>query len=111
MVEEQNAINQTDLAQKLSAVGWSLFFIWVGISFLAKLDFGYGLLGVGIITLGMQLIRKIFNLKFEGFWLVIGLLFILGALGYLLDVSIPLVPIVLILAGIFLLFSTLKKKK
>jgi hypothetical protein len=109
-MENQKTTGQTDLAHKLSAVGWALFFIWIGISFLANLGVGLGLLGVGIITLGIQLIRKAYKLKLEGFWVVIGLLFLLGGLGNLLEVTIPIVPIVLILAGITLLYSIIKKK-
>jgi hypothetical protein len=109
-MENQKTIDQTDLTHKLSAVGWALFFIWIGISFLVNLGLGLGLLGVGIITLGMQLIRKSYNLKLEGFWVVIGLLFMLGGLGNILRVNISIVPIVLILGGIALLYSIIKSK-
>lgn len=109
-MENQKPSEKTDLAHKLSAVGWALFFIWIGISFLMNFGVGLGLLGVGIITIGIQLIRKSYNLKLEGFWMVIGLLFVLGGLGNILQVNIPIVPIVLILAGVTLLYSIIKKK-
>ena len=57
------------------AVGRGIFFIWLGISFLAGFSFAVGLLGVGIITVGVQLVRKSYNPKLEGFWLVVGILF------------------------------------
>ena len=96
---------EKDLAQKLDSIGWALFFIWLGVSFLADLGVGYGLLGVGIITIGMQFVRRVYALKAQGFWLVIGLLFIIGACGEIFEVEIPIVPIVLILAGISIIYS------
>ncbi len=104
-VEELQTTERRDLAQKLDAVGWGLFFIWIGIAFLADFGIGVGLLGVGIITLGEQAARKYFNLKLEGFWVIVGLCFVLGGLWELLAVELPLVPILLIVAGLVILVS------
>ncbi len=106
---ETQPTNQSNLAQKLDATGWALFFIWIGIAFLLKFQVAIGLLGVGIITLGIQVVRKIFNVKVDGFWFVIGLLFILGSLGALTETRIPIIPILLILAGITLLYSIIRR--
>jgi hypothetical protein len=111
MVEEQKTTNQKELAHNLSTVGWSFFFIWIGLSFLANFGVGLGLLGIGIITLGIQLVRLYYSLKLEGFWIVVGLLFVLGGFGYMWQINIPLIPIVLILAGFVLLYSIIKGKK
>ncbi|UCE35104.1 MAG: hypothetical protein JSV55_04315 [Deltaproteobacteria bacterium] len=99
-----------ELAGKLAAVSWSLFFIWIGIILLMKIGTGIGLLGVGVITLGAQVARKYFNLKLEPFWVVVGLLFVLGGLWGLFDAKLPLVPIVFIAAGLALLVSTIRGK-
>jgi hypothetical protein len=104
-VEELKTAERRDLANKLDAVGWGLFFIWVGVAFLADVAIGVGLLGVGVITLGMQAVRKYFQLDFEGFWLVVGLFFLAGGLWELFAVELPLVPILLIVAGLVLLVS------
>jgi hypothetical protein len=90
-VEELKTAERRDLANKLDAVGWGLFFIWVGVAFLADVAIGVGLLGVGVITLGMQAVRKYFQLDFEE-W-------------ELFAVELPLVPILLIVAGLVLLVS------
>ena len=94
-----------DLAGKLSAAGWGLFIIWIGISFLASLAAWITLLGIGVITLGMQVIRKSVGLSLEGFWVVVGFLFVLGGIWALLGTTVPLLPILLIVAGVVLLFS------
>ena len=96
---------QHELAKKLDAAGWGAFFLWVGIALLLDVGWGVGLLGVGITTLATQVARKYCNLKLEGFWVGVGVLFVLGALGTLYEVELPLVPIVLIVAGAALLVS------
>jgi hypothetical protein len=110
-VDEVDATEKRDLARKLDAAGWGLFFIWVGIAFLADLGVGAGLLGIGVITLGGQAARKYSNLKVEGFWAIAGLLFLVGGLWELFEAKLPLVPILLILAGVTLLISILGGKR
>ena len=41
------------LNRKLDAVGWGLFFIWIGIAILADVGWGVGFIGVGLIILGV----------------------------------------------------------
>ena len=108
---EQKTTDTRNLADKLPAIGWSLFFIWIGIALLIKLDAGVSLLGVGVITLAVQTVRKYLNLKLEGFWVVIGLLFVVGGLWELFEPNLPLVPILLIAAGSALLGSAIRHLK
>ena len=107
-VEEPKTTGTQKFADKLSTVGWSLFLIWVGIVLLMKLDTSIGLLGVGVITLLVQGARKYFNLKIEGFWVVIGLLFVIGSLWEIYKPNLPLVPILLIVVGAALLVSAIR---
>jgi hypothetical protein len=109
--EEIQTNERSGLTHKLQAVGWGLFFVWVGIAVLVKLEFGIGLLGIGIITLGIQGVRKYFNLKLEGFWVVIGLLFVIGGIWNLFEAKIPLVAIVLIIGGILVIVSGFRNKR
>jgi hypothetical protein len=104
-VEEVRTTEMHRLAKKLDAAGWGLFFIWVGIAFLADFHIGVGLLGVGIITLGGQAARRFLDLKLEGFWVVVGLLFFVGGLWELFEAEVGLVPILLIVVGLALLVS------
>jgi hypothetical protein len=94
-----------DVARKLDAFGWGLFLIWLGIVLLARAQTSVALLGIGIIMLGVQLARVVLKLRLEGFWFVAGLLFIVGALWQLANTRIPLVPILLIAAGVALLLT------
>ena len=110
-VEDARKAKERDLTGKLDKAGWGLFFVWVGIAFLADLDTGVGLLGVGIIALGEQALRKFLGVKVEGFWVVVGLCFVVGGLWDLFEARLPLVPIALIVGGALLLFSIFSGKR
>ncbi|MGB5331905.1 MAG: hypothetical protein WBM80_08215 [Woeseiaceae bacterium] len=92
-----------DRASKFDAAGWALFFIWVGIAWLAEVSIAVGLLGVAAITLGMQAIRKISGVRVEGFWVLVGLGFAVAGSWQWFDVGKPLAPLVLIAIGVALL--------
>ena len=98
------------IAERLDAIGWAFFFVWVGAALLLDVGWGLGLLGIGIIALGEQAARRFNGLKVEGFWIVVGCLFLLGGLSEILDVELPLLPILLIGAGLVVLFSALGGK-
>jgi len=110
-VEHVPAPNTLVVTQKLDAAAWGLFFLWVGIALVAHMGWGLGLLGVGVITLGGQLARKYFGLAVERFWVIVGCLFLLGAVWELLAIQVSLVPIVLIVAGVALLLSAVRGLK
>ncbi len=107
---DQRSMNTKVLNKRLDAVGWGLFFIWVGIAFAADVGWGTGLLGVGIITLGGQAMRRYFGLRLEVFWVMVGFFFLLGGVWELLNVRFELIPILCIVAGVALLVSVLVRK-
>ncbi len=41
---------KSEIEHRIEATAWGLFFVWVGIAFLANVSDGIGLLGVGVIT-------------------------------------------------------------
>ncbi len=94
------------LARRLDAVGWGIFFIWIGTASLANVGWGAGLLGVGVITLGTQAARKYYGLPVERFWLVIGVVFAVWGIWELLNIRLGgVLPILFILVGIVLVSS------
>ena len=103
--DERVQAESWELTRRLDAVGWGLFLIWLGVVLLAKAQTSVALLGIGIIMLGVQLARVVMKLKVEGFWFVVGLLFVVGSLWQLADTRIPLVPILLIAAGLALVLT------
>lgn len=103
-----STIQSGSTESRLEAAGWGLFLLWVGLAFIFDFGSDIGLLGVGFITLAMQWLRKYFGLALDGFWVVIGLIFTIGGLSALMNANIQIVPVTLVLAGIFLLASVFK---
>ena len=110
-LNEEKITERRELNKKFDALGWGLFFIWVGIAYLSKFEVGITLLGVGIITLSVQMIRKLFKLNFEGFWIIVGSLFVIGGLWELFEPKLSLIPILLIVAGFLVLTSIVWGKR
>ncbi len=104
-------------AQKLAAVGWGLFFIWVGIALLVHVGWGVALLGVGVITLGAQAARACFRLPVERFWLVVGIAWVVFGGWELLQRQLggavlrggP-VPVLFIAVGVVVTVAALMRK-
>lgn len=93
-----------DRGNRLAAIGWGLFFIWIGIAWLVGVGVGMGLLGVSAITLGIQAFRRASGLPVEGFWIFVGCGFAVAGLWAWLDIQRPLTPFILIAVGVVLLF-------
>jgi len=98
------------LAGRVDAAGWGLFFVWVGVVLIAHLGWGMGLLGVGGITVGVQLARKLVGLAAEPLWLAVGSLFVAGSVAEFMKLEFSLLPFVLIVAGLALLVSALRRR-
>lgn len=96
------------LSERLDGAGWALFFIWIGIATLFEVGWGWALLGIGIIVLLETAVRWLLKLNIGRFWIVFGLLFVVGGLWELFQVDLPLVPLLLILAGLAMLVGTVK---
>jgi len=109
--EASDTIKDDGLAKKVDAAGWGIFFIWVGAALLMDYSWGVGLLGVAVIILLGQAARRYFGLALEGFWVVVGLLFLVGGIWELYKVEVDLAPIVLIVAGVALLISVFLKRR
>ena len=99
--------NRRIAAKRLDALAWGLFFIWVGIAVLTNLGWGIALLGTGLLILGGQLAGKSMGLRFQGFWVVAGIFFVLCGIWALIDIRISLLPVFCIIAGAALLVSAI----
>jgi hypothetical protein len=99
-----------DVARRLEAASWGVFFVWAGYALLTELPIGVGLIGVGAIALITQAVRKWFALPFERFWILVGLGFVTGGLWNVFSVEIPFASILLFGAGVLLLAAALLRK-
>ena len=98
------------MSKRLDAMGWGLFFVWVGASLLLDLSWGVGLIGVAVVIFLGQAARNYYRLRLEKFWVVVGVLFLLGGIWELYQVQVGLVPILLIVAGSALLLSLFRRR-
>ncbi|MCP4612540.1 MAG: hypothetical protein GY845_27900 [Planctomycetes bacterium] len=96
-------------AHKLPAAGWGLFFIWIGIAQLLQLNTGIILLGIGTITLLVQVALKYLNLRFKVFNVIIGFLIMIGGFWENYKPDSPLIPVFLIIVGTGLLLSFISR--
>ena len=108
----RNFVERNERGSRFDAIGWALFFVWVGVAWLAGFSLSTGLFGVAIITLGMQGIRKIYGVPIEWFWILVGLGFAAAGLWQWIDIQKPLAPVVLIVIGIaVLLWSVIPRSR
>jgi hypothetical protein len=98
----------------LDGLAWGSFFIVLGLVWFISANYSidagqYVAVGVGIILIGINLIRLGVGIKVSKFSLFIGLIaFALGGAG-IIGISLPLVPMVIILIGLFIVAEGLQK--
>ena len=68
------------------------------------------MLGVATIILGETVIRWNMNLKIGGFWIVVGVMFLVGGLWELFQVPWPLAPVLIIGCGLAILWGLFSGK-
>jgi hypothetical protein len=95
-------------------IGWALFLILIGVIWLIPKDVlpeGAFFLGVGAILLGLSLVKFLMGLKTSETVIFLGI--IAGAVGLrgLLEIKLPLIPIIVIVLGSFILAGVLFRRK
>ncbi len=99
--------DQHERTRQIDSAAWAVFFIWVGLVMLAGWPWDWFLIGVGVLILGTQIIRRQFSLKVEMFGIAIGLIILAAGVWGLFALPWPLMPIILIAMGGYLLWKTL----
>ncbi len=98
-----------DPHRQIDSAAWAVFFIWLGVVMLAGLAWDWFLVGVGILILGAQMVRQQRSLKIDRFGMAIGFIILAAGTWDLLALPLPLMPIILIVLGGYLLWKTLSK--
>lgn len=107
--ETQSSTTNEGIERRLDTAGWGLFLIWVGTSFLLDLSWGVALIGVAAVIFLKQAARRFYGRNLERFWVVVGVLFLLGGFWELFQVRLDLGPILLIVAGGALLLTLFRR--
>jgi hypothetical protein len=90
------------LNNRLDAIGWGLFLIMIGGLWLAPKETvpeGTWLIGTGFIILGLAVARYLNGIEIGWFWVGLGILALGSGLGDIFGLSLPVFPILLIIAG------------
>ncbi|MBN2720723.1 MAG: hypothetical protein JXR72_06450 [Proteobacteria bacterium] len=110
MKRDADSIRETRMkARRITAMGWGLFFLWLGLVLVLDAGIGLILLGVGFISLGMQIARKYAGLESDGFWILVAILFVLVGAWELFEMKMPLMAVLLMVVGVGFLVSATRK--
>ncbi len=102
------SVEDRERSRHADAVAWGIFFIWVGVSMLAHLSWGWFLIGAGVLVMGAQISRWWTGLRVDRFWIACGAVFLAGGAWELLAIPWPLFPILLVLFGLTLLWKAVR---
>jgi hypothetical protein len=92
-----------ELSRRIDSGAWAAFFIWVGVTMLAHVPWGWFLVGLGVLVLGAQMARWRMGLNVDGFGVACGAIFLAGGVWELTALPWPFAPVLLILLGGYLL--------
>lgn len=103
-------------ARTLTTVAWGLFFILVGgawfYSETYKVDVGTIIaIGVGLILVGLNLARSSIGVKMSKFSLGIGILALLLGVARYFGMKLDILPLVIILIGLFIIAEAFARRK
>lgn len=104
------AAEEHSLDQRLEAIGWALLLMFTGGIWLAPdglVPNGTWLVGVGLILLGLNVVRYTNSIPMKSLSSILGILALVTGLGTLLGLHVPFWPILFILIGAFILVQTL----
>jgi len=99
--------------ERYEKIGWGLFLVMLGAIWLfpdSVVPEGTFMFGVGIILLGLNLIKYSKGYRVNGFTIFLGLVALIAGLSSLLGRSVDIFPLVLILWGISIIFGIGRKR-
>jgi 4-amino-4-deoxy-L-arabinose transferase-like glycosyltransferase len=106
----------TTSGRTLTTLAWGLFFILVGGAWIYgetyHTDTGTVIaIGVGLILVGLNLARRSIGIGMSNFSLGIGILALLIGLGRYYGLSVDILPLIIILIGLFIIAEAIARKR
>jgi hypothetical protein len=92
--------------KRLDEIAMSLVLIMTGALWLApagSVPEGSWLIGLGVILLGLNAVRRLRGIRVSGFGVVVGLIALAAGIGHIFGRELPLIPILLIVLGVGLI--------
>ncbi|MBU0686865.1 MAG: hypothetical protein KKB81_03315 [Candidatus Margulisbacteria bacterium] len=99
--------------KNLVTISWSLFLIMIGGLWLApagQVPESTWLLGVGIILLGLNIVRYLNGIMMSWFSVILGAVAMLIGFAGFYGVRLPIFPIIVIIIGLSILLDVVNKK-
>lgn len=100
------------LNRRLEEGGWGLFLLMIGGLMLIpdeRLPHGTWLIGIGMIMLGLNVVRYLNQIRINVFTAALGVLALAAGLGILFGVKLPLFAVFLLFIGASLMLKALLK--
>ena len=99
--------------ESLNSIGWGLFLILLGISWIFPVLFPEGILyiGIGVILLLIGFFKHSRGFKVKTFPIFLGIAAILLGIGEYFEKEIPLLSLILIFWGVSIIIKSFAKKK
>ena len=100
--------------ERYEKIGWGLFLVMLGAIWLfpdSVVPEGTFMFGVGVILVGLNLIKYSKGYKVNGFTIFLGVVALIAGLSSLLGRSVDIFPLILILWGISIIFGIGRKKR
>lgn len=118
-MEENNEIFEVKLKErreleKLEKIGWGLFLVMLGAIWLfpdSIVPEGTFMFGVGVILLGLNLVKYSKGYRVNGFTVFLGIVALIAGLSSLLGRSVDIFPLILILWGVSIIFGIGRKRR
>jgi hypothetical protein len=106
----------TTSGRTLTTLAWGLFFILVGGAWIYgeayRIDTGTVIaIGVGLILVGLNLARSRIGIRMSNFSLGIGILALLIGLARYYGLSVDILPLIIILIGLFIVAEAIARKR
>jgi hypothetical protein len=104
--------NTPDAAKGLDQIGWGIFLIMIGITWLVPaVPQGAWLIGTGALLLLLNALRFMTGIPWSGVSTALGVLALAAGLGGLTGINLPLFPICLVIIGAGLVLKPLVSQR
>jgi hypothetical protein len=113
MTVDPDRAAKADLDRRLTSTSWALFLIMVGGLLLvpsSSLPPGSWLIGVGVIMLGLNVVRNLNGIRMSSVTTILGIVALIAGLGDFAGVDLPVFPILIILVGAAIILRNVDRR-
>jgi len=113
LFEIEQEKRKTKLREKLNRIGWGTFLIMLGIIWVIPKGFcpdGLLPLSIGIIFIALSLAKSHYKIRGSSANFFLGLIFLTIGLGDFFNLGFPIISVLLIFWGMFIIFRILFPK-